>query len=125
MRNRAKCKLCNSIVESFHHTDYVLCSCGEIALDGGEGMRCFSKDWVNFIRIDDDNNELNVKVIEKDASQSSEKPIVKKSKKELKEALDHAIQGMKNLPSHAMDAPVTHYDWLSMLELFSSILESD
>ena len=59
MRNRAKCKKCESIIESFHRHDYVKCTCGSIAVDGGQDyFKCVADDWVNFIRIDDNDKEI-------------------------------------------------------------------
>lgn len=34
-RNSAKCLLCNEEIESRHVHDFVRCSCGNIAVDGG------------------------------------------------------------------------------------------
>jgi len=34
-RNAAQCLLCNDIIESKHRHDFVSCSCGNIAVDGG------------------------------------------------------------------------------------------
>lgn len=34
--NKAQCRLCSDIIESVHRHDYVKCSCGEIAVDGGK-----------------------------------------------------------------------------------------
>ena len=51
MRNRAKCKLCDDIIESVHHHDYITCKCGEISVDGGDHYcRCSARNWENFIR---------------------------------------------------------------------------
>ena len=36
IRNRAKCNLCNEIIESEFRHDYVQCKCGAIAVDGGK-----------------------------------------------------------------------------------------
>lgn len=33
--NRAKCLICNDIIESKHVHDYVTCSCGNVSVDGG------------------------------------------------------------------------------------------
>ncbi len=33
--NKAKCLKCDDIIESRHRHDYVSCSCGAIAVDGG------------------------------------------------------------------------------------------
>ena len=34
--NKAKCLKCNEIIESKHRHDYVTCSCGNLAVDGGK-----------------------------------------------------------------------------------------
>ena len=63
MRNRAKCKLCGDILESFHKFDQVECSCGEISITGGQyGFACGYKHIKNFIRIADNNEEIPVKL---------------------------------------------------------------
>ena len=64
MRNRAKCKLCGDIIESFHPTDVVECKCGEIAVDRGLGLGCAARDWKNFVRVDDEGNEIVVRITE-------------------------------------------------------------
>lgn len=33
--NRAKCKICNDVVQSNNQHDFVTCKCGKIAVDGG------------------------------------------------------------------------------------------
>lgn len=35
VRNRARCKRCNDIIESKHKYDFVSCRCKAISLDGG------------------------------------------------------------------------------------------
>lgn len=35
IRNAARCRRCGSEIESQHRHDYVACSCGAIAVDGG------------------------------------------------------------------------------------------
>ena len=63
MKNRAKCKLCNDVLESFHRHDFVRCKCDEISIDGGTDLfKCGAKNWCNFIRLDDNDNEFPVKV---------------------------------------------------------------
>lgn len=123
MKNRAKCKLCDTVIESFHSTDYVICNCGEIAVDQGDAMRCAAKNWDNFIRIDDDGKEIPVNIKEEDV-----KPIdiqEKPTKKELLEMLDEMVKSYDNLPPQAMNAPVTNYDMSSALLLLSAILRAD
>ena len=35
IRNSAKCLECNEEIESVHRHDFIRCSCGNIAVDGG------------------------------------------------------------------------------------------
>lgn len=35
IKNAARCLKCKDIIESKHRHDYVLCTCGSIAVDGG------------------------------------------------------------------------------------------
>ena len=41
--NKIRCKHCNDIIESKHRHDFVSCSCGAVAVDGGTTYlrRCF------------------------------------------------------------------------------------
>ncbi len=65
MKNRAKCKKCHSIIESFHRFDYVKCSCESIAISGGlDTYEVFADDFSNILRIDDEENESVVKVVD-------------------------------------------------------------
>lgn len=153
MRNRAKCKLCSDILESFHRYDYVSCRCGEISIDGGQDLfRCASKDWNNFLRVDDNGNEITIKVIEKndkdnrfnaegtcvnptnDTSVSSQynSDIPKLddnqdsplTKQELLKELDMMIKNIEDLPDVAMRTYVNHYDLYSFMLLVSSIFKA-
>lgn len=125
MKNRAKCKLCNSIIESFHRYDHVTCKCGEISVDGGtDEMRSYVKNWNNFLRIDDNGNEIIVQV--KDVKEPiTDMPKHKPTKKELMEMLEDMIKSYDNLPAHAMQAPVTNYDLSACLLLILSIFRED
>lgn len=125
MRNRAKCKLCHDILESFHRHDFVTCKCGEISVDGGlDYYKCSAKNWGNFLRVDDEGNEIVIKV------ESEEKEAVKDSsykpnKKELMEMLDAMIKNIENLPQNAMHLPISHYDLLSFMLLVSSCFKAE
>lgn len=33
--SKYKCVVCNDIIHSKHRHDYVVCSCGEVSIDGG------------------------------------------------------------------------------------------
>jgi hypothetical protein len=115
MRNRAKCKLCESVIESILENDYVMCKCGEISVSGGtENYRCSARDFINFLRVDDEGNIVVVKV------QDVKKP----NKKELLDMLDEMVKKIEDLPPQAMHVSITHYDFYSALLLVSSILRS-
>jgi hypothetical protein len=134
MRNRAKCKLCSSIIESFHSTDWIVCKCEEIAVGGGESFQCAARDWNNFLRIDDDGNEIEVKVVESlpdkmstlNHENNKNKNIKQKpSKSELLEILNKMIQDIEKLPLHEMNNPVNYYDFSSLLILLFAIMSDD
>lgn len=36
LRNAVKCNYCGDIIESQHRHDFVRCSCGRVAVDGGK-----------------------------------------------------------------------------------------
>jgi hypothetical protein len=143
MRNRAKCKLCNEILESFHQHDYVTCKCGEISIDGGlQYLHAIAKNWSNFLRIDDEGNEIIVTVKSKEEahesivkdnansnksnpSKENESVNHKPKKSEMISMLQEIIKSYENLPQHAMLLPISHYDFVSVLLLVSAILELD
>ncbi len=127
MKNRAKCKKCNTIIESFHATDYVLCTCGAIAVDGGEALKIYAKDFADLVRVDDEGNEVIVKVKNNKEIVHPECPVIPTSptKHDLINMLDEMVENIEKLPSHAMSLPVTHYDFASALLLLSSILRLD
>ena len=115
MRNRAKCKKCNSIIESRHENDYVDCKCGAISVSGGDKMICAATAWNLFMRVDDEGNEI--------------VPTVKdKSKKDVKEealeALEEMIKRIEEMPPNAMVASINHYDYVSLLILISTLFRS-
>lgn len=121
MKNRAKCKLCKSIIESFHDTDYVICKCGQITVSGGQKMECSAIDWINFLRVDDNGNEILVKI-----KDSSVKPLYNEipTCEDKIKMLEDLINSYENLPPKALEQPITGYDMLSALMLVSSIFKS-
>lgn len=121
MKNRAKCKKCGDIIESYHSTDYVMCKCNAIALDGGDGMRCFADDLGDIIRIDDDGNEIIPKIVDKTITICAD-PVVKPSRADMLDMLSEMIKSYESLPMSAMHAPSTNADMLSALMLISEIL---
>lgn len=123
MKNRAKCRICQDILESFHRYDYVTCACGEISIDGGNNIfKCSAKDFTNFMRVDDEGNEILVKLVEKPEHKEPVEP-GKPTRKEQIEMLDAMIKNIENLPQTAMSLPINHYDLYSFMLLISSILK--
>lgn len=122
MRNIAKCKRCHSVIESFVEQDMVSCKCGAISVSGGSKLQCAALDWNDFVRVDDEGNEIVVSVKENEsfASGLSTKP----DTKELINMLDEMIASVERLPSGAMITPVSHYDFAAALLLLSSIFKS-
>ena len=111
MKNRAKCKLCQDIIE-VSNNDTVSCNCGEIFVEGtADMMRCGAKHWENFLRIDDEGNEI-VPVIKDKAPPT---------RKELLEMLENMIKSIQNMPENAMTVSINHYDWLSLLILLEML----
>lgn len=124
MRNRAKCKKCLSIIESYTVQDYVTCKCGEIAIDGGNiDLKCYANDFANFMRIDDEGNEIVVTVKEGD-NIGNKLDTLPPSRQELLDILTDMIKKYDELPQHAMTAPVTHYDLQSVLMLVLLIFKA-
>ena len=123
MRNRAKCKQCGDIIESLLPDDLVQCRCEEIYVDGGEKVfKAGARDWDNFIRIDDDSNEIQVKVIEKESEDYSKIPETKKEwLKRITDFRDH----LKALPEQVQSVPLTHYDLFLLLDLLSGFFSSE
>lgn len=135
VKNRAKCKLCQSIIESFHTHDYVSCKCGEISIDGGDQYcRALAKNWENFLRVDDEGNEIVVKVVNNFAEDLSKesthdvKPLDierKPTRLELIKMLADMGKSIEDLPPQAMTMSVSNYDLGALISLLLLILKSD
>ena len=106
--------MCDSVIESFCANDYVTCKCGEISVDGGDQLRCSARDFKNFVRVDDEGNEIIVTV----------KDSLKPTRDDLLKMLEEMIKNIENLPVHAMTSPVNHYDLSAALLLLLSIFKS-
>lgn len=127
MRNRAKCKLCNEIIESFHRGDYVTCKCDEIAVCGGtEKLEVFAKNWCNFVRIDDEGNEIVIHLEENQKADESKQFISPPSytKEDYIQMLEEFCQKIDSLPSGARFDAVTHADLSSVLKVVVDIFRS-
>lgn len=116
MRNRAKCKACESIIESIANNDEMLCKCGMISVSGGDKLGCAARDWSVFLRVDEEGN-----VIVPTIQDRSSKP----TKKDFLDALSNMIEKIEEMPQQAMCVSINHYDYLSLLILLSSIFAFD
>jgi hypothetical protein len=124
MRNRAKCRLCKDIIESHNTNDHVTCKCGHISVDGGnEYLRAAAIDWNNFLRVDDEGNEIEVKVKQPEVNDPLI-PTKKPTKQELIKELQEMADRIEKMPPHLISLPVTHYDHYSLLLLLSAILRA-
>ena len=124
MKNRAKCKLCSDVIESFHDLDFVQCKCGEITVYAGNSLRCSANNWNNFLRVDDQGSEIVVTIKEMSSDvKPLDMPPSKPDKKELLGMLNDMIKNIENLPQHAALAPITHYDFASLILLISEIFK--
>ena len=128
MRNRAKCRLCNDIIESKHNHDMVSCSCGQISIDGDtEYYRCLAIDWTNFIRIGEDGSEIEVKVDNaqdhgKEQKANDRMEENRASKQELLQHLKAHISHSENLPPHVKQSFCTYMDLDAAITLIYAIL---
>lgn len=115
MRNRGKCKSCGDIIESFHRYDYVECKCGKIAVDGGNDyFGVIAHDFSDFIRLDDEDNEIIPKIIEKD----QENPTLSDTSLNMPiNRLKFLIDNIKNLPLQGQQSFITNYDMQCVLEV--------
>lgn len=129
MRNRAKCRLCQSIIESFHRHDYVTCKCGEISVDGGlDYLHVSAKDFRNFLRIDDEGHEVLVTFKEDKESheeQKQEEPPKKATRQDLLNEFERLVQNIEQLPEQALTLPISHYDLYSFMLILSHILRAE
>lgn len=126
MRNRAKCKLCKTIIESFHETDYVHCQCGEIAISGGlYHLWTEAKDYSNFLRIEEDGRETSVRHSDADkpsGDQPEAPPLI--TPRSMLNELKFRIEADESLPEKAQLLPITNLDQRYYMLLIHATLDS-
>lgn len=128
MKNRAKCKLCNTVLESFHRFDLVACKCGEISISGGcDVFECAARNWSNFLRVDDNDNEIIVKIDGEKTSEviSDTSTEIKLDRKELLAMLERSIDYIDNLPTHAKQVSVSLDELNAVVRTIHAILSYD
>lgn len=91
-------------------------------------MQCGAENWDNFLRVDDNGNDIVVKVRDTFEPKSNHEDIISKiddrpTKEELIGVLDDMIAKIDTLPQHTMTAPINHYDYSALLMLLSSIFK--
>jgi len=105
--------------------DFVECPCKEICVHGGNKNYCGAKDWGNFVRIDDEGNEVEIKVQDKKEPLTSNEKIEEKkpliSLEDKLDALKLMIEDYESLPSHGQYQTVSVADHLSMLLIVESL----
>ena len=116
MRNRAKCKACDSVIESRFPNDEMSCKCGQISVSGGDRLGCAALNWSNFLRVDDEGNVIVPTITDKAPAPTKE---------DFLDALNEMIKKIEAMPQQAMCVSINHYDYLSLLILLSSIFRFD
>jgi hypothetical protein len=125
MRNQAKCRLCNDIIESKQGDDGVYCKCGEISFhDNGKRGGC--KNPQNFLYIDDEGNEIIADVIQNQEKTAIHPPDSSKpNREELINMLYDMGLRIENLPREAIYSPINHADFYSLIILLSAIFRAE
>src|SRR5579872_651419 len=124
--NRAKCRLCGSIIEALTEDDYVPCNCGEIAVEGRDSLRVYANDLSNILRVDDEGNVI-VPVIKESGGELAPAPREAGDTPpgpDLLDMLHEMIGSIENLPQNAMLKPITHYDFAAALISIEQILRA-
>jgi len=127
MVHRAKCRLCSSIIQSKHMHDLVICSCGEISVDGGFDYfhASVKSDTSNLLIVDDEGNEIIPTRAKEETIVESSSETTKPSKNELLDMLDAMRKNIEEMPPAALYSPITHADFCALLILLSELFRSD
>lgn len=120
MTTRAKCRLCNDLIESMSCHHYVTCECGEISIGSGSDggyIRCRANNPENLLRLDDEDNVILPPV--RDGTGSTEPP-----KQYNLAKLCAMIDRIESLPPQSLYAPINHADYASLLRELLDILRA-
>lgn len=118
-RNRAKCKKCQEIIEVLENKGYVECSCGEIGI--GADLYAAARNWKNFLRLEENDQEKGVEYQDKSEKQNEDNP-EPFTKEEMLYELKKTAEIYANVPPNV---PITHHDISVLLLLLLSILKAD
>lgn len=72
-RNRARCALCNEIIESKNRHDFVFCRCRAIFVDGGNDYCRMGGNFENIIIVYDDDSEKSLLEVNQGGREKEEK----------------------------------------------------
>lgn len=142
MKSRAKCKSCDTIVESSGVGHFVLCRCGKIGVEGGqEHFRAMFHNQDDFLIVDDEGNEIvpgtrvpeeEFNKVAKEVAWEKEKDKIiedlatpRPTKSQILEMLDEMRKSYERLPEHARYAPVSHVDFIQLMLLVSALFRCD
>lgn len=127
MKNRAKCRLCGSIIESYFDGDYVECKCGEIAVSGGLGMHCHWRNAENLIRVDDDGNNIIPQYVDEVPEDAHDKKDHEHQKEIARDEciyiLDQLIEHDSALPTNIQTSPALLCDLIKYALVISRALK--
>lgn len=120
------------IIESFHEHDRVECKCGEISISGGNTKYITAaRDYANFLRVDENDNEIRVTVQDSPKEmpvlqpEQISAPVRQPSRAEFINELQTMFNEIERLPQNAQFAPVTQYDHYRLIGLLLVILRLD
>jgi hypothetical protein len=96
-------------------------------VSGGASMQCGAEDFANFLLVDDNDKEHEVRTIEKDTKVGPpeiSQPLNEPTKKDLIDMLVQIVKVYEDLPDAAKNQPVTNYDMQSALSLILCIFKT-
>jgi hypothetical protein len=109
-----KCKKCSTSIKP-HANDIVECECKSISVQGTSIVIARGLEYDCFTLVGDDGIESDPAI-----TPVEDRPLTREQKLDL---LADMIRSYDNLPASAMIAPVTHYDFCSLLVLLSSLFK--
>lgn len=132
MINRAKCKLCNKVIESHLPDEVVYCTCGTIGVMDGLAMRTYCKDnrySEYFVRVDDLGNEIAVQYHDNphniEEQESSKEPGKGPARDQLIERLEANINNILERPAHVLQSFVQTEHFLDFMIDILNILKKE
>jgi hypothetical protein len=129
MRNRGKCKLCHTIIESFYMGHLDTCKCGAVSVFNGDGMDMAPFGSPHFLRVDEVGNEIVVSYKEKSSESGSheegDKPNEPRSRADLIKDFENAIEYINRAPQHEQLSFVTNVALCHYMRAIVNILKME